>query len=78
MQLAEVLKKLEDVTLFPSGAYWAKCPCHDDDYNGLRVLVVKNIKTGKRKISLECMDGCDQKRILDALGLHAKDLKIDR
>ena len=53
----------------PSGGSWmAKCPAHDDRNPSLAITQAED------KVLLHCNAGCTWRQIIDAMGLHPRDI----
>ena len=72
MSIEKILDKLENVKMNAGGNYSARCPAHDDRHNSLSVSVGKDGRT-----LICCHAGCPTEKILNAVGLAAKDLFPD-
>jgi hypothetical protein len=65
-----IVDKLRNVQQTPSGIR-ATCPAHEDHHPSL------DVDERGGKLLLCCRAGCDQKRVIEALGLRASDLDED-
>ena len=78
MYIKEFLGRLDHVSgPNGSGEYMARCPCHDDKTASLSVTVKPGQKDGRERIFFCCHAGCDNRRIMEALGVTARDLVAD-
>ena len=78
MTLQEILGRLQNVTgPNASGEYMARCPCHDDKTASLSVTAKASGKDGKTRIYLCCHARCDNRQIMQALGVTPRDLIVD-
>ncbi len=78
MTLQEILGRLNHVSgPNASGEYMAQCPCHDDSTASLSVTEKASAKDGKRRIYLCCHARCDNRQIMQALGVTPRDLVVD-
>lgn len=68
MQIDKVLSRLEAVKNVGNGKWIAKCPAHPDKRPSL------SIKLTQDRILLHCFAGCSIEKILNALGMHEKEL----
>lgn len=78
MTLQEILGRLQNVSgPNASGEYMARCPCHDDKTASLSVTAKASGKDGKTRIYLCCHARCDNRQIMQALGVTPRDLIVD-
>ena len=78
MTLQEILGRLQNVSgPNASGEYMARCPCHDDKTASLSVTAKPSGKDGKTRIYLCCHARCDNRQIMQALGVTPRDLIVD-
>ena len=77
MDIREFIGRLDHVKgPNASGNYVARCPAHDDKQASL-TFCQKPGNDGKEKIFFKCQAGCDFDRVIQALGMTARDLVVD-
>ena len=67
-----VLARLQNVAALSSG-WSARCPAHDDNFNSLSIA-----EGADGRALVYCHAGCEFSEIVDALGLTARDLFVQR
>lgn len=68
MHLSEIITRFNGVKSIGENKYMVKCPCHDDNKASLSITEENN------QILMHCFAGCDNKDILNKIGLKEKDL----
>ncbi len=78
MDLVQILGMLDHVSgPNSSGEYTARCPAHADRTASLTVTEKGSPKDGKKRIYLCCHAGCGNDKVMEALGITARDLIVD-
>lgn len=78
MTLDEIVKSLDLKKLRRSGnGYTACCPAHDDHRPSLSIFVGDDGNPGNPRVHFKCYRGCDERAILNALGLEFRDLYLN-
>ena len=68
MKLVDFLKYFDGIKCIGYNQYIVKCPAHNDLKSSLAITEKNN------KILMHCFAGCDNKEILNKLGLTLKEL----
>ena len=71
MDASVLLDRLDGVINRGAGAWYARCPAHDDKSPSL------SIRDAGQKILIHCFAGCSVESVLDAMGLSFSDLYCD-